>query len=750
MSEPPASSDPGATGAYRPEQPAFPAAERFAPGALLAGRYRIVAVLGKGGMGEVYRADDLTLGQPVALKFLPPHLAADPDRLTRFRKEVAAARRVSHPNVCRVYDIADHGGLPILTMEFVDGEDLSALLQRVGRLPEEKGVEVARQLCSALAAVHDQGLLHRDLKPANVMLDGRGRVRLTDFGLAAVAADLSKTELRSGTPLYQAPEQLAGREVTVRSDLFALGLVLYELFTGKRAFAGTERDTPPSKPSAHVSGLNPAVERVVLQCLEVEPAKRPRSAVAVLAALPGGDPLAAALAAGETPSPQLVADAGGTGRIEPRTGLLLLAAAAAALLGVMALADQFAPYSRARLTASPAEMSHKARQTLAALGYPDAPADGAGGYANDVDWITYATRTDRAWARTHLIGYPGAIHFFYRESPIALVPHLPELRVIPDNPALTVPGMAEVRLDPRGRLVGLAVGPSAHTAGYRPTAGQDWSKALLAEAGLDATAFSPAAPEWTPPVACDARRAWVGRVPENPALELRIEAAAYNGRPVFFRLVGPWVGLESPFAGKLLPLGVSLAVMLLGLLLAMRNIRRGRADLRGGIWFWATCAAAYILYWLTGGHHVSDLRGEFNQAMQAIGRGLSGGLILRFVYVAIEPAVRRRWPRSLTALGRVMDGRWTDPMIGRDLLVGLAAGTGLTLVILAATAAGERPASRPTRGTGSPPVGTSCPDSLGFSASSPTGSPGPSASSVWSTSCSSWSAGRAWPGGCVP
>jgi serine/threonine-protein kinase len=120
-------------------------------------------------------------------------------------------------------------------MEFIDGEDLAALLRRVGRLPEEKGVEIARQLGAALAAVHDQGLLHRDLKPGNVMLDGRGQVRLTDFGLAAAAEDLGATEVRSGTPAYQAPEQLRGEAVSVRSDLFALGLVLYELFTGRRA-----------------------------------------------------------------------------------------------------------------------------------------------------------------------------------------------------------------------------------------------------------------------------------------------------------------------------------------------------------------------------------------------------------------------------------------------------------------------------------------------------------------------------------
>ena len=374
--------EPDLTGAYH-AAPHEPPDERFAPGQVISERYRVVAPLGKGGMGEVYRADDLTLGQPVALKFLPAALSADPGRLARFRKEVAAARKVSHPNVCRVYDITDHAGHSFLTMEYVDGEDLSSLLTRVGRLPEEKGLEIARQLCAALAAVHDQGLLHRDLKPANVMLDGRGKVRLTDFGLAAAAEDLSATEVRSGTPLYQAPEQLAGRGVTARSDLYALGLVLYELFTGKRAYQGRERDTPPSKLSSHVSGLSPALEAVILRCLEPDPANRPRSATEVLAGLPGGDPLAAALAAGETPSPQLVADAGEVGLISPRLGLALLGFVVLGLVGVAALNDRLAQHSAVRIP--PEEMTRKARALLVEAGYPDAPGDAAGWYELDLN-----------------------------------------------------------------------------------------------------------------------------------------------------------------------------------------------------------------------------------------------------------------------------------------------------------------------------------------------------------------------------
>src|SRR5215469_6976331 len=292
---------------------------RFLPGRLIAGRYRIIALLGKGGMGEVYRADDLTLGQAVAMKFLPEQATSNEAMLGRFKNEVRIARRVSHPNVCRVYDVGEVDGATFFTMEYIDGEDLASLLRRIGRLPQDKAVEIARQVCAGLAAAHTKGVLHRDLKPANIMLDGRGQVVITDFGLAGVADEIRGPEVRSGTPAYMAPEQIEGREVTMLSDIYALGLVLYEIFTGKRAFAekpvgvlraGTDRT--PSRPSSVVRDIDPIIEKVILRCLEESPASRPPTALAVSAALPGGDPLAAALAAGETPSPEMVAAAGET------------------------------------------------------------------------------------------------------------------------------------------------------------------------------------------------------------------------------------------------------------------------------------------------------------------------------------------------------------------------------------------------------------------------------------------------------
>src|ERR1043166_671384 len=152
-----------------------PATGSCAPGASVAARYRLVALLGRGGMGEVYRAEDLTLEQPVALKFLPAGVAADPARLAQFHTELRLARQVSHKNVCRLYDLGDADGRRFLTMEYVDGEDLASLLRRIGRVPQDKAIDVARQLCAGVAAAHERGVLHRDLKPANVMLDGDAR-----------------------------------------------------------------------------------------------------------------------------------------------------------------------------------------------------------------------------------------------------------------------------------------------------------------------------------------------------------------------------------------------------------------------------------------------------------------------------------------------------------------------------------------------------------------------------------------------
>jgi len=219
-------------------------------------------------------------------------------------------------------------------MEYIDGEDLASLLRRIGRLPPDKALELSRQLCAGLAAAHDRKVLHRDLKPANVLIDGRGRAHLADFGLANLTDQRRDTREVAGTPGYMAPEQLQGREVTTRTDVYALGLVLYEMFTGMRAL--TVDGALPASPSTHIPDLNPDIERVILRCLERDPTRRPPSAIAVAAGLAGGNPLAAAIAAGETPSPDMVAAAGAPGTLSPAVGALCFAGV---LIGLTLLAS---------------------------------------------------------------------------------------------------------------------------------------------------------------------------------------------------------------------------------------------------------------------------------------------------------------------------------------------------------------------------------------------------------------------------
>src|SRR6266852_5474901 len=356
---------------------------RFTPGQIISDRYRVVALAGRGGMGEVYRAEDLKLSQIVAIKYLPATLSKDAGALARFHSEVRIARQVSHPNVCRVFDIGDADGVPFLTMEYVDGEDLASLIRRIGRLSSDKGIEIARQVCAGLAAAHERGVIHRDLKPANLMLDGSGKIRITDFGLASIAASIEGADARAGTPAYMAPEQLEGKEVTAKSDLYSLGLVLYEILTGKRAFDAStlpelmkqREKSAPASPSLLVRDLDPVVERVILRCLEPDPVQRPASALQVAAALPGGDPLAAALAAGETPSPEMVAAAGTVEGMPRKWAMLCLMLSIVCLLAQIPIRQRRTAVFRAALDRSPDVLAHQSRTAAESFGYTRQPAD---------------------------------------------------------------------------------------------------------------------------------------------------------------------------------------------------------------------------------------------------------------------------------------------------------------------------------------------------------------------------------------
>lgn len=482
---------------------------RFPAGTVLAGRYRVLGLIGQGGMGEVYRAYDLILGQSVALKFLG-RANMDEAALARFRNEVRIARQVSHPNVCRVYDIGFIDGFHFLSMEYLDGEDLSSLIRRIGRLPQDKAIEFTRKICAGLSAAHERGVLHRDLKPANVMIDGRGQVRITDFGLAVLAQEVALGDIRSGTPAYMSPEQKAGREVTARSDIYSLGLTLHEMFTGKR------RSETHSDPSDLVKDLDPAVERVILRCIEDDPKRRPSSALSVAMALPGGDPIAAALAAGETPSPEMVAASGEKEGFSPRTAVLCVLAAVFGLFGTALLAGRLSILTRAPLELPAEAMAFRAQEILRQLGYTGKPKTVADGFAYfGQDYAAQLWRRPSA-ERDALLATqrPALAGFWYRQHQsviwadafLLLADYSGEVGY--DTPANIEPGMIRLILDGEGRLNRLEVRPSEDGA-KRDVGATDWG-ALFTASGLDPVRFEPATPEEIPPMAFDARMAWTG------------------------------------------------------------------------------------------------------------------------------------------------------------------------------------------------------------------------------------------------
>ncbi len=298
---PPASPQASAPAPTRRAQGDEPA---FAPGEMIGGRYRVVRFIARGGMGEVYDVEDLELRERVALKTVRAEVARDEITIERFRREIQLARKVTHPNVCRIFDVAFHDGLIFLTMELLEGETLGQKLRRDGRMPVDKALPIARQIADALHAAHQAGIIHRDLKPGNVVLtEGRGGLRavVTDFGLARLEAgetaphtpDLTVQAGVVGTPAYLAPEQVEGKEVTSAVDIYALGVVLYEMVTGVVPFTGETaiaiaikrlREAPPS-PRVHVANLDGRWESAILKCLEKETASRFASAPEAIQAL---------------------------------------------------------------------------------------------------------------------------------------------------------------------------------------------------------------------------------------------------------------------------------------------------------------------------------------------------------------------------------------------------------------------------------------------------------------------------------
>ncbi len=674
---------------------------RFLPGTLLGGRYRIIALLGRGGMGEVYRATDLTLGQSVALKFLPEEAARNQRLLERFHGEVRVARLVSHPNVCRVYDIGEIEGMPFISMEYVDGEDLASLLTRIGRLPADKAMETARKLCAGLAAAHDRGVIHRDLKPQNIMMNKRGEVVIMDFGLAAITDHLTGPEARNGTPAYMSPEQLRGEAVTARSDIYALGLVLYELFTGKRPFdAASVQQLIDMQQSMHLTSVtsvsadvDPAVEKAIRRCLDPDPAKRPASALGVLAALPGGDPLAAALAAGETPSPEMVAAAGTAEGMARRYSLPLVAFTALCLIAVIPLRQARTAYMQAPLDRAPEVLASDSRSLASRFGYTARPVDSHVWLEPRSALVQYLKGLPQPhpWKQWYAAEAP--LRSIYRESPYALVAR-PDGEVSASNPPVTVPGMLQVALDGNGRLLDFEAVPDDTLVTLADPVAPE---AVFRAAGLDPANFREVDPAGAPPHPFDYRRAWRGSHPLLPHTELRVDIAWWKGRITQAHISYPWM-IQTASAASQRGVSDTLrqaanwvligAGTFFGILLARQNWRRNRADVRGAFLVAGARLVLAAINWLGFTHPVEDAA-LLDNFLGAAGDWLLSAAIVWIVYLALEPAVRARWPHSIVTWNRILAGRWKDAQAGSEILLGAAVGSAMWIVFKTIGFAGQ-------------------------------------------------------------
>ena len=644
---------------------------RFEPGRLLDARYRVVSLLGRGGMGEVYRAEDLRLGEHVALKFLPPSLGNDARALGRLHEEVRVARRISHPNAVRVHDVGEADGQPFLTMEYVAGEDLSSLLRRIGALPESKVTELGREICAGLASAHTQGIVHRDLKPANIMVDANGRAKINDFGLSCATESVADV---GGTPAYMAPEQLRGETATVASDIYALGLTLFEIVTGERLRQDREASAEELLDTARerLSGRDSSLRDAVLWCLAPSPGDRPSRALDVARVLPGGDAIEAVLAAGGTPSPEQIADASVEGVLRTSRGTALLAAFLVSLFFFVWLAGERSIY-----TLDPPEpfavLEHAAKEILATT-----PA------ALDHVWSQFSTG-EVAWGllsgeatleewRQASRRRPGLVEFHVRTGPVTTWSGNPMGTRPNTRTPLTVPGEAAAVLDGQGRLLELAVLPDRGTEPPRRLSRADFA-AMAAASEIDLQDFEDAEPETAPAFFADQLYSWT-----LSSESLRVDAATKGGKTAWWRVRALQETEESgPRDVTFLALTIVLLLLGVGGWVAWRNLSSGRGDTRGAVV--VALATAVVLTWQTIWSDGTHLFGSFGSLFSRLGLITLLSLVAWIAYMSLDPYFRKLTPRSQVSWSRLLRGQWRDPLLGRDLLLGLAAAAVLSAVL---------------------------------------------------------------------
>jgi len=409
----------------------------------------------------------------------------------------------------------------------------------------------------------------------------------------------------------------------------------------------------------------------------------------VAAALPGGDPLAAALAAGETPSPEMVAAAGQSEAFEARIVAANLVWIGLSLIVLVVLFQRLQVVNHIDLPKVPAALQDRAAEIVGKLGYGDKMVSSASGLGLDLDWARSIDATHREPGRWSLLSTPRpvTVNFWFRTSPRLLVPAGRENNITGLNPALSISGMTLTVLDPAGHLMEFhAVPDPIETAAVAGKAA-NW-RTLFEAAGLPIAEFTEGVPRWVPLAYSDERRAWDGRVPERPDLPIRVEASAFAGRPVFFVVTGSWdrssrgpQAAVSRFTASMADIAnfVMPAMMVIGLALARRQVRLKRGDRVGAFRAATITFVISLAAWVFSGSHVPSFSAELNRIFGAVAKALFEGALLWLIYLGVEPYVRRLSPDSLIGWTRLIGGQWRDPHVGRDVLIGVSAGMLMTL-----------------------------------------------------------------------
>jgi predicted Ser/Thr protein kinase len=612
---------------------------RFPPGSTLQGRHRVLAFLGSGGMGDVYLAQDLALAQPVALKFLSADLARRPEAVALLVNEVTIARRIAHSGVCRVHDLGSADGIPFVSMEFIEGETLERRLAREGPPSLDDARSWVYQLCEALAAAHDQGVLHCDLKPSNVMLTTDGRVKITDFGLAGLITALEGRASKFGTAAYLAPERLAGAPPTCASDVYALGLLLLDLFAGKNAAPPVGPDRSPSarrltaRAAMRTARVPRDVADLIESCLRADPHARPASARRVL------DELKNAVWEREaTPVKSLA--------VTRRQVRALVVFAIAGLVLVVKWSPHVQLAFLAPAVSSPEALANRARRLLGELGYT-APHDAVSGFFVERDTVASMVARNASAPAWQVGGSHGPVlRYFYRESDRSIVGSFDAWGTEPRLPWRDTE--RGVELAPDGRLLAFHGAPPTDKKTVRSPA-DAWR--VLQAATLKRSDEGHLE---------SGRADWPVDFPVATTTETRISTRRMRFA-AFWNIASLVIGLAS------------------AVVFARRAWRRGHVDVRATRHIAVSFLVVVPVTWLLVTHH-SLTTDHMQNVLRLLAWTLWVSGAAAVFFAATTAHAPRWWPVAFGAgLQWIRRGK-VDASFGMDLLAGTVAGIALALI----------------------------------------------------------------------